>query len=272
MRTLYVSDLDGTLLRSDQSLSAYTCGVINRLVEEGMLFSYATARSFITASKVTKGLKAQIPLIVYNGAFTVNSTDGALLLSNFFTPAAEALLRDLLAYDIWPIVYAFRGGKERFFYVEDKCTPGLKEFIESRAGDPRATPVQTAEELFGEGIFYFTCIDEPEKLRPLFEKYRNEYRCLLQKDVYTDSTWLEIMPPAASKSSAALQLKEYLHCDRLVVFGDGLNDEDLFRAADACYAVENAVPELKAIATGVIAGNNEDGVAKWLEENFCPDQ
>lgn len=44
MKILYVSDLDGTLLRSDQRTSAYTNHVINRLVSQGVLFSYATAR------------------------------------------------------------------------------------------------------------------------------------------------------------------------------------------------------------------------------------
>lgn len=67
-KILYVSDLDGTLLRSDARISEYTCEVINQLITQGMLFSYATARSYITASKVTKGLRAQIPIITYNGA------------------------------------------------------------------------------------------------------------------------------------------------------------------------------------------------------------
>ena len=57
-----------------------------------------------------------------------------------------------------------------------------------------------------------------------------------------------------------------LNCDRLVVFGDGVNDIDMFEIADEAYAVENAVDELKEIATGVIACNDEDGVAKWLYE------
>ncbi|MDE6789584.1 MAG: HAD family hydrolase, partial [Ruminococcus sp.] len=66
MNTLYVSDLDGTLLRSNEITSDYTNSVINSLTDMGMIFSYATARSFITAKKVTKGLNARIPLIVYN--------------------------------------------------------------------------------------------------------------------------------------------------------------------------------------------------------------
>ena len=64
-----------------------------------------------------------------------------------------------------------------------------------------------------------------------------------------------------------IQLKELLHCDRVVCFGDGKNDISMFKVADECYAVENAVGELKQIATGVILSNNSDGVARWLLEN-----
>ena len=51
MSDLYVSDLDGTLLRSNEVTSKYTNQVINSLVKEGMIFSYATARSLVTAKK-----------------------------------------------------------------------------------------------------------------------------------------------------------------------------------------------------------------------------
>lgn len=75
------------------------------------------------------------------------------------------------------------------------------------------------------------------------------------------------MPKTASKANAIKQLKEQLGCDKMVVFGDGKNDIDMFELADEAYAVANAVEELKKIATGVIESNNDDGVAKWLEEN-----
>lgn len=44
-KILYVSDLDGTLLNSNQTISDFTAQVINNLVEKGMIFTYATARS-----------------------------------------------------------------------------------------------------------------------------------------------------------------------------------------------------------------------------------
>ena len=76
MKTLYVTDLDGTLLRSDETTSAFTAQTINSFVEKGMLFSYATARSYVTAAKVTRGIDARIPLIVYNGAMVIDHGTG----------------------------------------------------------------------------------------------------------------------------------------------------------------------------------------------------
>lgn len=76
------------------------------------------------------------------------------------------------------------------------------------------------------------------------------------------------MPACASKANAVLKLKNMLDCDKIVVFGDGINDIEMFRVADECYAVENAVDELKDIATGIIGCNDDDSVAKWLLENY----
>ena len=75
------------------------------------------------------------------------------------------------------------------------------------------------------------------------------------------------MPAKASKANAALQLKEYYQCNKIISFGDGRNDIDIFEISDECYAVENADTALKKIATGIIQSNNDDGVAKWLNEN-----
>ena len=267
MKTLYVSDLDGTLLRSDISTSEYTNRVINDLVGRGMLFSYATARSYVTSVKVTKGLDARIPLIVYNGAFVIDNATGEIMISNYFGADAASVLDDLVAHGIYPIVYAMIDGVEKFSYLPEKCTKGMKEFIDSRAGDPRDNPVESVRELYCGDIFYFTCIDEAEKLEPLWRKYEQKLHVVFQRDIYSGEQWLELMPASASKSNAIRQLKEHLGCDRLVVFGDGKNDVDMFRLADEAYAVENAVEELKKIATGVIGSNNEDGVAKWLAKN-----
>ncbi len=264
MPTLYLSDLDGTLLRSNQRTSAFTNETINRLVVDGMLFSYATARSFNTARKVTEGLDAQIPLIVYNGAFIIDNRTHELLLTNLFTQEeASGILSDLLNAGISPIVYCL-DDKERFVYNTNGINRDTKDFVASRRGDSRDTPVCSDDALRRKGTFYFTCIDTPDKLAPLHEKYRDVFTCVYSKDIYSGAQWLELMPKAATKAHAARQLASLLGCDKIVAFGDAVNDIPLFDVADECYAVANAAHELKTRATAVIGSNDEDGVAKWL--------
>lgn len=245
MNTLYVSDLDGTLLRSNEITSEYTNRIINNLTERGMIFSYATARSLITAKKVTKGLTAKIPLIVYNGAFVIDNNTEKILIENYFDNAVFNLLDDLFHNEVYPIVYAFINDEEKFSFVPELSTSGMNIFIDSRKGDIRTNAVKTVEDLRLGKIFYITCIDEPKKLEPLYEKYKHDYHCVYQEDIYSKEQWLEIMPKETSKSNAIKQLQSLLNCEKLVVFGDGKNDIDMFQLADEGYAVQNAHDDLK---------------------------
>lgn len=266
MKTLYVTDLDGTLLRSDERTSDLTNAIINNLVEDGLIFSYATARSYQTARKVTKGLNAGFPLIVYNGTMVVDNKSGDFLIKNFFSEEIPHVIDDLTQHGIFPIVYAFIDGVEKFSYVPEKCSTETKAFLYSRKYDKREHPVTSEKALAMGEIFYITCIDSYEKLEPMYYKYAETYHCVFQEDIYTKHQWLEIMPRSASKANAIRQLKDHLGCQKIVVFGDGKNDIDMFEMADEAYAVSNAVEELQQIATNVIGSNNEDAVAKWLRE------
>lgn len=265
MKTLYLSDLDGTLLNSACRITPFTAETINLLCENGILFSFATARSRSTTLKVTKGIECSLPVIVYNGVFTVEYKSGKMLCSNFFSDGdSREILSALLGAEIGPIVYSVTNGQEKFSYLLNDLSPAAVEFVTSRTNDRRDNPVAHRSELLNGETFYFTCIDKAENLRPLYEQFKDRFRCVYSKDIYTGEQWLEIMPSGATKAQAALKLKAALGCGRLVAFGDSENDLDLFAVADECYAVENAVPELKARATAVIGSNNEDAVAKFL--------
>lgn len=266
MSIFYVSDLDGTLLRSNEKTSEYTNNVINSLTEKGMIFSYATARSLMTAKKATSGINAKIPLIVYNGAFVIDNLTEDILIANYFDDSIDFVLDDLFANKVYPIVYAYINGKEKFSFVPELCSDGTNKFLDSRKGDIRTNAVGEINDLKSGSIFYITCIDEPKKLKPLYEKYKDSYHCVYQTDIYTNEQWLEIMPLNVSKAKAIKQLQLLLKCEKLIVFGDGRNDIDMFELADESYAVQNAHEDLKRIATP--SSNDEDGVAKWLDENY----
>ena len=269
--TLYLSDLDGTLLRSDQSLSAYTCAVIDRLVSAGVHFSYATARSIETAEKVTRGIRVALPVIVQNGTFIVDSATKKPLWSAKLTlQEAETIFEAFLRRGLFPIIYAVIDGRNRFSYLRDRCTGPQWEFLLTRIGgsDRRAREIFSEEDALDGDLHYFACISDDEgALLSVKEALEGDFRCIFSHDIYTGAPWLEVMSNSASKAAAARRLREMLGCNKLVCFGDAVNDLPMFELADERYAVANAAPELKAIATDVIDGNDEDAVAGWLEKN-----
>ena len=269
MRTLYVTDLDGTLLNSNDQISQYSMEIINGLVAKGMQFTYATARSLVSASVVAKGLSTTIPVIAYNGALIVNPATGEVISSLSFTGEEAARIREVLQeHGANPLVYAYVDGVERVSYVTGRENEGIRRYLEVRKGDRRFRPLEDETLLYQGNIFYFTCIADREELLPLYEIFKRDgrYRCTLQQELYRPEFFLEIMPEKASKAEAIKRLKEIWHCGKVVSFGDAVNDIPMFEISDECYAVANGVAELKACATGVFASNDEDGVARWLAD------
>ncbi len=265
-KTLYITDLDGTLLDRNQTVSEYTKTVLNALYARGTRVTYATARSLETSAIATQGVNFGFPRMVYNGAF-IRDGDGSAILTNTFDGAGRAIIDKLLSCGLSPIVYSLIGGREKFSYVHKLLSAGEKMFISTRQSCVRNNPVLDTRELYDGDIFYIVCIDEAAKLEPLYEVFKTEFGCVLSVDPYLHNTWLEIMPKTATKANAVKWLKSKYNF-KVTVFGDGKNDIDMFRAADESYAMENAVPELKAVATAVIGKNTDDGVAKWLESHL----
>lgn len=268
-KTLYVSDLDGTLLLPSQAVSDFTADTINRLTAEGMLFSYATARSIATSAKAAAGISADIPIITNNGVFIKDSQTGRNIHANHFTP--EEALEICSAYNglgLYPIVYSTRPEGEKFTYCHRLISPETLAFLDTRRGDDRDNPIDDPALQCEGQVFYFAIVGGGEKLRQLCSRFEERFTCIFSVNIYDNEYWLEIMPKAATKASAVLELKRILGCDKVICFGDAENDIPMFRIADEAYAMANAVPELKEIATGVIGSNAEDGVAHWLLEHF----
>ena len=158
-RVLYVSDLDGTLLNTKDKISDYSVETINALVERGMLFTYATARSLVSASAVARGLSTQIPVIVYNGAFIIKPDTGEILSSVFFTQRERETVADFLTKEgIFPLVYAYVDGQERVSWLPEKENEGFCRYFAKRKGDRRFRPLTEEQNLYEGEIFYSTCI------------------------------------------------------------------------------------------------------------------
>lgn len=270
-KTLYVTDLDGTLLNSDIGINKESLNIINELIENGMMFTYATARSLVSAAPPTKGLLLKMPVIVHNGAFIVDASEGSILMAEFFNKEQVEYVRGRAKkHGLSPFVYAIMNNKQNVSYVIKDVNPGMQNYINDRAGDDRMNPQSSDGTLYNGEVYYFTFIGTQEELMDMYLEIKDESEYIINfaKDIYHDDYWLEIMPKGATKANAIKKLKQMYGCTKIVCFGDGINDIPMFEIADECYAVENAVLELKNIATDVVLSNNENGVAIWLKNNF----
>ena len=271
MKTLYLSDLDGTLLGSDGRISKYSSEIINSFMQNGGYFSYATARSVVSAEKTLVGLDICYPVICYNGTFIIDSITKEILFSCLFSSEEIKKVEQVLKENnINPIVYSYINGKEKFSFVDNISNPALQNYLNSRDNDPRRNELQTADNLYDGNIFTFSCIDDETKLLTVKSYFENDsrFRCIYQKEFYSGNYWFELYPNKASKANAALELKDMLNCERLIVFGDNINDIPMFDVADEGYAVDNSANELKEVATEIIDSNDNDAVARWIEKNL----
>lgn len=261
MNTLYITDLDGTLLEDDQSLSNDTIKIMNRLIEEGVMITYASARSYLTAHKVTQSIHFKLPVIVQNGAF-IDTPDGQEILGHYLDSHVLDVLKNK---DVSPIVY-FKDEDIHFSYLKDSDKKGIHYFVDTHENDPRKKPVDHYHELYKKGIYYVLVIDEYDKLLPIYDQLKNQYHVILDQDLYSHEYWLEIMSKDASKASGIEELKKMIHCDRVIVFGDGKNDIEMFKVADHSCAVVNGDDVLKEVADEIIYKSVAEYI--WREEHM----
>lgn len=268
MKTLYVSDLDGTLLNDFSFINENSLKILNSLIDRGVAFTFATARSMNSAAKVIQGLHLRIPFIVYNGVYVLDSEDHHIIAQQGFTRRETKKILELAQKHAQiPFVYAYVDGKERVSYIAETLHPGGWHYLHNRPQDERFRRVEQIERLYDGDCFYVTFIGEEADLKPIYKELEalDMFTVTFQRELGREEFWLEVMPATASKANAILKLKELGGYDYVVSFGDAINDVPMFRVSDEAYAVENAIEELKKCATGIIASNQNDGVAKWME-------
>lgn len=272
IKRLYISDLDGTLLNNKAEVSDFTVETVNSLIEKGMYFTFATARSVYSAKPITSGLNINVPYILMNGVSIYNPPDDKYIKNEYINPETSA-----------EIISVFRENNLNCFmykihdnvltaYFTEMDSYAMNSFAEVRKNNYKKPFVQCenlADHADGETV-YFTVTGEYERLLPV----RNGIAEIkgvnhaFYSDTYTDKYYLEIFSENASKANGIKYLREKYSFDEIVCFGDNLNDITMFEESDIRIAVGNAVNELKKSADFVVLSNENDGVAKWLAENY----
>lgn len=276
MTTLYVSDLDGTLLNSSDTVSARSAQLLNEVIASGGLVTFATARSFGSARRATEALRLSLPVITYGGTILADPQTGAMSDLRLLPEAVvdEAIAASDQHESVQLILLTHEDGQDWLRWNPAAVTPGTARFVGHRAGDRRLRPITPDDPVDLGSVFYVTIlaprpalIDFRSHLAPTLSGVAH----FLSEDRHTPGLdWLEFHNIDGTKASAITRLAAALEVDRVVVFGDNHNDVPMFEIADEGYAVANAVPELKRIATGVIGHHDSDAVAEWIAADHHP--
>lgn len=274
MKTLYISDLDGTLLNNKVELSAFTANTLNELINQGMHFSVATARSAASVVKILNPLSIDIPIVLMNGVSIFNLKNQKYLNIHYIPEdSLTALLKTLNSFHLTGFLYEVKNDFLTTYY-ENLATKPLKDFYEERVTKYGKNFVQTKDfsAIPKENVIYFTLLDTKEHLEAAYQVIMEipGLATAYYRDIYAeeDLWYLEIFSKDATKYNAVQYLRKEYAYDKIIGFGDNLNDLPLFKACDVTCAVDNAKPELKEKADHIIASNLEDGVAHWLRRNF----
>lgn len=269
--TLFVSDLDGTLLQSGATLSSFAIENINNLISKGMNFSIATARSESSVKHILSALNLNLPIILMNGACIYDFKSKKYIQLNKIE--RESLVKILTNLNgVNGFLFTIENG-ELVDYYEILANPQMQEIYEDRVKkyNKRYDKVDSFFECLDKDVIYFSICDSKENLIQLYN-YVNTITDLNQEfypDIYLKDMWyLEIFSARASKYEAVKYLKDRYAFDRVVSFGDNTNDLPMFLASDVSYAVENSADEIKIKANAVCQSNFEDGVIKKILEIF----
>lgn len=270
-KTLYISDLDGTLLNSSSLVSETSRHMLNHLIEEqGILFSIATARTPATVARLMEGIACKLPLIVMTGA--AMWTPAGLTNTHFLkTKDVKTILHLTSKAGIQPFFYTLNGTRiEAWHHPEvndydhdfmmQRCHTVHKRFILSPELDEQRMKLT---------MLVFAAADY-DLMGNVFQQVKTQTDCSITyyRDIFNNNIgFLEAMGNGVSKAKAVAQLKEQCKAERVVVFGDSPNDLSMRTVADVFVAPENASPEVLRVADEVTLTNNDDCVAHWINND-----
>ena len=271
--TLYVSDLDGTLLGEDSQLSAVTVATLNRIIGElGGLFTVATARTPATVVPLMQQVHARLPFIVIGGSAMWNP----VTMSYEHTRGIDDMTVNAVA-DVFdrrgahPFIYRRHGKNLLHTHHYGPLSPQEERFIAERQHLPLKQFFLDDRDFRhsdDEALLIFS-MNKYAVLKSIADDLRTSVptcSVMVYHDIFDESEgYLEIFSAGTSKAAAIRDLARQLGAGRVVVFGDNRNDIAMMQAADFSVAVDNAFTEVKSVASEVIGPNTADSVARWIE-------
>ena len=271
---LFVTDLDGTLLNSNKEVSIKSTEILNKLIDNGVNFTVATARTPATVVDLLQDVNLKLPAVLMNGVLLYDIKEEKYInIKEIGKDTVDKVFDILNKFDKNAMVYGIRNNHLWVYHKEFEYSWEYN-FYKERADRKQKTflKVENYQECINESkIINFIVFDKYEKIKGIYEELKkiDEISVEYYEDIYEKGCYfLEAYSAEASKANGIKLLSDYIEHDKLICFGDNLNDIPMFELADECYATANAVERVKEISTDVIGSCDEDGVALFMEKKL----
>lgn len=246
---MIVSDLDGTLLNGESKISIETEKAIKTAQNAGIRWVTATGRSVTTANRLLQSVGVKGEYVLLNGAEFRDFTGNLIYEEAISWEYAKKLIQILQKKNIDFEINTDEGdySSNIVFCNTAQPMPKIEELLNKKI---------IVRKIFGfskEGY----CL---ETVRELLKQMNGI-------NVTSSAEWnIEITTEKAQKGIMVERVMQYFGYtkEQVVVFGDGQNDESMFRRFPHTCAMGNAINTIKNIAEKTVESNTDDGVAKEI--------
>lgn len=254
-------DIDGTILRSDHSLSTRVADAVSALREAGTLVCLATGRSWEALKPLYEKLGLNGPTVCYNGAMIVEGPEGIPIFESDMDEAAGRYAIDsarsanleMVAFRHSNLIYEHRGTEIDAYHVRTSLPGSIVDFDALEALE------------FTKAII----ISDPERLEPVKRQLESEYSPDVLSITYSDPRFLELMGGGVDKGRGLREVCRIhnIEVSKSVAMGDGWNDLALLEAAGDAWVMDGAPDDLKARfpADRIAPDSDQDGAAVIIE-------
>ena len=264
---MVASDIDGTLLRSDGTISAHTVDMIHAAQERGILFTICSGRFPEHADVLLKPYGIRCPITACNGATQWDARTDTILQNHFIRPESarqvvETAEKNRLDY----MIFCTKHISTRNDRVPHSSQRLYGDLLTREYGVIYDTGLDAVREALERPInkFYFQIDDLSHKQRMI-----EAFRQISEISVTTSGqNNIEIIPLGCDKAGGMREMARLFDIDieQVMAVGDYDNDVPMLQAAGLGVAMGNAPDHVKKRADQVTLSNNEDGLAKAIEK------
>jgi Cof subfamily protein (haloacid dehalogenase superfamily) len=271
---LLAIDIDGTLVNSQDELTAATREALVRAGKAGIQVVLATGRRYSRTLHLVEPLGIDVPLVTATGALVKHPRDHRTLYRAEFDPRVLRRMLDIVvACGFEPVLYGdtYTQGFDFYLTTLDTRNPELGEYLTNNAPCGRVLADLVAHpppEVFA-GFAMGTRDQMLDLERALHAELGDRISTHVLRSPKYGGFFCEMAPGGVTKWSAIRRLAEGwgIAVAEICAVGDDVNDITMIRAAGLGVAMGNALPQVKAAADRVAPTHDDDGLVEvvgWL--------